>query len=106
MADINRYVSRGVEGKSLVTRRIAGESILVPMTSDVVDLNSVYTLNDVGSLVWALFDGDRPIQEIADAVSAEFEVTPAQAAEDIEELVSALEANGLARRSAKPIRNE
>jgi uncharacterized lipoprotein YmbA len=106
MVDISRYVSRGVDGKPLVTRRIAGETILVPVTSDVVDLDAVYTLNEVGSFVWELFDGRRPVQAIADAVSAEFDVTPEQAARDIDELVTALEAKGLARRSAEPLRDK
>jgi hypothetical protein len=101
MGDMSRYVSRGVHGKSLVTRRIAGETILVPMTTDVVDLNAVYTLNDVGSFVWDLIDGRRSAQAIAEAVSAEYDVAPEQAARDVDELLTGLEAKGLARRSVE-----
>jgi hypothetical protein len=97
MGDMSRYVSRAGEGKSLVTRRIAGETILVPVAGDVADLDAIYTLNEVGSFIWHLIDGRRSAQAIAEAVSAEYDVTLEQAARDVDELLTALEAKGLAR---------
>ena len=105
MRDLSRYVDRGSDGKSFVTRRIASETILVPVTGTVADLTSVYTLNDVGSFIWHLIDGRRTAQAIADAVSAEYDVSLEQAAEDVEELLATLEANGLARLSVEPGRD-
>lgn len=99
---MRRYVSRGVKGRSLVTRRIAGETILVPVTGDVADLAAVYTLNEVGSFIWQLIDGRRSVQAIAEAVSAEYDVTLERSAQDVDELLSMLEAQGLARLSAEP----
>jgi coenzyme PQQ synthesis protein D (PqqD) len=105
MGDMSRYVDRGTDGKSFVTRRIAGETILVPVTGEVADLDSVYTLNEVGSFVWDLIDGRRSAQAIAEAVSAEYDVDLERAATDVDELLTALEAKGLARRAAEPRRN-
>ena len=73
MGDMSRYVDRGDDGKSFVTRRIAGETILVPVTGHAADLDAIYTLNEVGSFIWHLIDGRRSAQAIAEAVSAEFE---------------------------------
>ena len=98
----SRYPSREVKGLSLVTRRIAGETILVPVTGGVADLHAVYTLNDVGSFIWHLIDGRRTAQAIADAVSSEYDVTVERAAEDVDELLTALEANGLVALSTAP----
>lgn len=105
MGDMSRYVDRGSNGKSFVTRRIADETILVPITGTVADLSAVYTLNDVGSFVWHLIDGRRSAQTIADAVSAEYDVTLEQAAQDVDELLTTLEASGLARLLPEPRRD-
>lgn len=105
MGDMSRYVDRGADGKSFVTRRIAGETILVPVTGTVADLDAVYTLNDVGSFIWHLIDGRRSAQALAEAVSAEYDVTLERAAQDVDELLAALEAKGLARLSVEPRRD-
>jgi hypothetical protein len=81
--------------KNLVTRSIAGETLIVPVRSGIADLDCIYALNEVGSRVWELLDERRPIDEIAEAICTEYEVTQEQAARDIGELLSSLEAAGL-----------
>jgi uncharacterized lipoprotein YmbA len=104
MGDMSRYVDRGRDGK-VVTRRIASETVIVPMSANVADLDSVYTLNEVGSFVWELLDGQRTAQSIAETVAAEFDVTLEQAVQDVDELLTALELKGLAGSSNKQERN-
>jgi hypothetical protein len=99
MGDMSRYVDRGIDG-NVVTRRIASEVVIVPMTANVADLDSVYTLNEVGSFIWERLDGTHTAQEIAEMVAAEFDVTLQDAARDADELLTALEEKGLARSSA------
>jgi coenzyme PQQ synthesis protein D (PqqD) len=105
MGDMSRFVDRGDDGKSFVTRRIAGETILVPVTGHVADLDVIYTLNEVGSFIWHLIDGRRSAQAIAEAVSAEYDVALERAAVDVDELITALAAKGLARLSVEPGRD-
>lgn len=102
MGDMSRYVSRVLDRRTVVTRRIAGETILVPVAGDVGDLESVYTLNDVGSFVWDLIDGQRSAQAIAEAVCADYDVALEQAAPDVDELLTALTSKGLVRVCAGP----
>lgn len=92
---MNRQVSRAIEGRSIVTRRIAGETILVPLAAEIGDLDAVYTLNDVGTFIWDRIDDLQSARAIAEAVSAEFDVTPEQAVRDVDALLSALESKGL-----------
>ena len=40
----------------LVTRSIATETIIVPVRAHVVDLESIYSMDQVGSLIWQLID--------------------------------------------------
>lgn len=98
MGDMSRYVDRGMEGK-VVTRRIANETVIVPMTANVADLDSVYTLNEVGSFIWEHLDGRQTAQSIAEAVAAEFDVALDQAVRDVDDLLTTLEAKGLSRSS-------
>jgi hypothetical protein len=55
----------------------------------------VKVLNEVGSRVYALIDGKRTIGELVRQIADEFEVTPDQAAADVNEFLSVLEAEGL-----------
>jgi hypothetical protein len=93
-----------MEGK-VVTRRIANETVIVPMTANVADLDSVYTLNDVGSFIWERLDGQQTGQSIAEMVVAEFDVALDQAVRDVDELLTALESKGLARFKTEQGRN-
>ncbi len=81
--------------QNLVARSIAGETILVPVRSGVSDLEHIYVLNEVGSRVWGLLDERTPVSQIVDAICAEYEASPEQAARDIDELLHNLETAGL-----------
>ena len=78
-----------------VTRCIKGETIIVPVRGDVGDLDSIYTLNEVGTFVWKLIDGKTSLNQIVDAVCNKYDTTPKQAEKDVTELVSSLEVAGL-----------
>jgi len=68
---------------SIVSRKIAEETILVPIRQDVGDLGSIYTLNEVAARIWELIDGKMKVGEIKDAIVREFEVTPGEAEKDL-----------------------
>jgi hypothetical protein len=97
MGDMDRCLTRSTDGGSFVTRRIATETVIVPVSGKVGNLESVYTLNEVGSFVWELIDGRRTAQAIVEEVCARYEVLPGQAARDVDELLESLEARGLVR---------
>lgn len=78
-----------------VSREIAGETLIVPVRSQVGDLDSIYTLNEMGATIWRRLDGRTTIAEIVEAVCAEYEVTPEVAEKDTSEFLQSLEAAGL-----------
>ena len=67
----------------LVTRSITGETIIVPVHGHVGDLDSIYTLNELGTVVWGLLDGETTVSQIIDTISREYEVTRAETETDI-----------------------
>lgn len=74
-------VSKVSAHASRVTR---GEALIV-----LIEQRKLHRLNDVGTRVWELCDG-RTIGEIVRAVVEEFEVEPAQAAQDVQEFLAEL----------------
>lgn len=77
------------------TRKIGDETIVVPVRARAADLESIYTLNEAGSAIWALLDGERSVADIAKALSDEFEVPEGAALEDVNRFLSALAEAGL-----------
>lgn len=80
--------------ESIVSRRIEDEVILVPIRQDVADLESIYTLNEVGAYIWEQMDGLRTIADIAALIVDEFEVSEHEAKRDLTEFTQQLSAIG------------
>ncbi len=83
---------------SIVSREIAGETILVPIRRSVGDLESIYTLNETAALAWELTDGQQSVQAICDQIVAEFEIGAQEAEQDLIELLAQLESFGAVER--------
>jgi hypothetical protein len=58
-------------------------------------MDSVYTLNEVGSTIWALLDGRTSLDRIVAAVCDQYEVAPEEARRDVTDLIDSLAAAGL-----------
>jgi hypothetical protein len=83
----------------LVTRSIAGETIIVPIRGQVGDLDSIFTLNEVGTRIWELLDGRRDDRMIVEELGKEFAVEEEEAARDVQEFLGSLQAVGLVQPS-------
>ncbi len=76
--------------EDIVTRQIAGETLLIPICGRLADMQKLFALNPVAEYIWQRLDGNQNLQAIADGVLATFEVQEDQAAADIREFVSQL----------------
>ena len=79
----------------VVFRKIADEFILVPVRQKVVDLKSVYTLNEVGAFIWERVDGNRTVGDVQALVLEAFDADTAAVAADTMEIISQWESLGL-----------
>lgn len=68
---------------SIVTRKTGNEYVLVPITNNIADMNSVYTLNETGAFIWEKINGKRSVEEIIGAVTEEYEIDNATAETDV-----------------------
>ena len=85
-----------------VTRCITDETIIVPIRSGVGDLNSIYTLNEMGTRIWELMNDQTDIDKMAEIISSEYEVSIEEAKKDVAEFLSSLESVGLIQGSERP----
>ena len=79
---------------TFVYREIAGEAILVPIRRNVADMESIYTLDNVGADIWKLIDGERAVPDILDALLGEYDVEADVLSRDLNEFVEQLESVG------------
>jgi len=68
---------------SIVTRKTGNEYVLVPITNNIADMNSVYTLNETGAFIWDHIDGKRTLEEIISALTAEYDIDSVNAEKDV-----------------------
>ena len=67
---------------AVVFRRINDEFLLIPLTDNIADMDSLYRLTETGAFIWELIDGIRAISDITAKVTEEFEVEPLTAEKD------------------------
>lgn len=68
---------------SVVSRKIDDETIVVPIRQNVGDLESIYTLNEVGARVWELLDGKNTVRQIIQMITNEYDVGADQSENDV-----------------------
>ena len=79
-----------VRGGEVAAKVIDGEAILINLSTGLY-----YSMGKVGGRVWSLIEQNRNSRDIASAISAEYEITAAAAANDVAELVEQLAAEKL-----------
>lgn len=79
----------------LVTREIVGETIIVPISGELADLQQVYSLNATGAFIWQQLDGVIELQSVHQALIENFSIKKNDAWADLRELVTDLVRAGL-----------
>lgn len=82
----------------VAARELGGEVVIM----SAVD-SSLFSLNEVASLIWKFADGTTPLHEIVETkICAEFDVDPELAYADAERLVHALAEHGMMTLAEEP----
>jgi hypothetical protein len=84
-----------VRSQSVVSRRVSGETLIVPVRGKVGDLASIYSFNEVASLIWQLLEIPRDVSELVSAVEREYDVDPQQAQQDVSKFLNDMLSVGL-----------
>ncbi|HEV2699945.1 MAG TPA: PqqD family protein [Terriglobales bacterium] len=84
-----------VRSDSVVSRVIAGETLIVPVRKGVGDLASIYSLNEVGSTIWSVLSQPRTTGDIVASVEQEFEGDRQRIAQDVDSFLTEMVSAGL-----------
>lgn len=83
--------------KGLVLRDVCGEKVIIGEGLEAVDFGRLMCLNDTAAWLWkkASEIGDFSVEELAEALFEEFEVTKEQALQDVKDIVAKWEETGI-----------
>lgn len=81
--------------QDFVTRRIGAQTLIVPLTGGVGDLNAIYSLNETGAVIWQMLRDRMPLPQIVAAVCRQFEVSAEEATGDIRDFMAELHHSGM-----------
>lgn len=91
----NRYIARATK----VAARMIGDEMMIMSGLD----SSLYSLNETASVLWQAADGVTPLAQIVEEhLCKEFDVDPAVALRDAEELADDLASHGILLLSDSP----
>lgn len=82
------------QNTDFVARPVGAELVLVPVTRSAAELESIFTLNEVGARVWALLATCDDEEQIVGKLVEEYEVSRDEVLADVRELLTQLKAIG------------
>lgn len=80
---MSRLKSIPSHSPSIVTRKTGNEYVLVPVTNNIADMDSVFTLNETGAFIWEQIDGKNSMEDLIEALIKEYDVNKITAEEDV-----------------------
>lgn len=80
--------------ENFVLRQVADTWVVLPVGQASVDFNGMLTLNDSGVLLWKALEQGGGVEQLADALCAEYEVERATALADAGEFLDKLKEIG------------
>lgn len=84
-----------VRSDDVVSRVIAGETLIIPIRKGVGDLASIYSLNGVASLIWSVIAQPQSPEQIIRAVESEFSTQGDQIQNDVHDFLREMCSLGL-----------
>jgi hypothetical protein len=71
MADIKTVISHS---NNIVSRKTGREYVLIPVSNNIADMDSVFTINESGAFIWEQIDGRKNIGQLTKVLMEEYEV--------------------------------
>ena len=84
-----------VRSEAVVSRVIAGETLIVPIRKGVGDLASIYSLNEVASAIWHAVAAPISSEKIVERLEREFAGSRAEIERDVQTFLEEMSSAGL-----------
>jgi hypothetical protein len=79
--------------ENFVFRKIVNEMILVPVKGNIVEMEHIFTLNEVGAFIWDELAQPRTLDELESVVLENFDAEPEIVRPELEAFLADLAAN-------------
>jgi hypothetical protein len=86
-----------VRASTVVTRCIAGETLVLPVRGDIGDLACFYSLNGTGTSIWEALEKPKSFKDLCDVIDGRYEIGRKKAEEDVALFVRDICSLGLAK---------
>ena len=71
-------------------RKVGGQNVVVALGEASHSFNGIIRLNDTGVFLWKQLQQDMTEEQLLSAITAEYDIDPAQAQKDIAEFLESL----------------
>lgn len=78
-----------------ITKKVAGDIIVIPAEQALVDFKAIITLNETGAYLCELMQEDVSKEQIVEKMLEEFDAEREIISSDVEDFISVLEEKGL-----------
>lgn len=81
--------------EGFITKKVAGDVIVIPAEQALVDFKAIITLNETGAYLWELLKEDISKEKLLENMLKEYDADEKILSADIDEFLSVLEEKGL-----------
>ncbi len=81
--------------KGFITKKVAGDVIVIPAEQALVDFKAVITLNETGAYLWELLKEEQTKESLIENMCKEYDAEKELINADVEEFLKVLEDKGL-----------
>ncbi len=71
-------------------KKILDDYIVVPTGDNIVDFAVAVSLNETGAFLWQQLESEKSIEELADALASEYDITSEEVIDDVIEFAELL----------------
>ena len=87
-----------VRSNAVVSRLVAGETLVLPIRHNVGDLTSLFSFNGTGATIWNALETPSTLQDICDVIDGKYDLSREKVEEDVALFMDQICSLGLAER--------
>lgn len=76
--------------KGFILRKMPGMNLVMPTGSNIKDYNGALMLNDTGAFIFEKLSEGKSVEETADLITAEYDISKEKAMQSVENVISRL----------------
>lgn len=81
--------------ENYILQNLGGEYILIPVGTEVINLNGIIVLNNTGRFIWEKLTEENTIDELIKSVTENFDVNTETAEKDVKIFIKEIKEKGL-----------